>query len=319
MEKSMDNLTTLGAGVLGAQIAWHSAFMGKNVVIYDPYEDSIESCKAILPKYAEIYKEFFSVGDKEIDETNARISFTTSLSKAVEDADIVIESVPEIPEIKNDFYRRLAKVLPERTLIATNTSTLLPSDFAEHTGRPEKFAALHFANMIWSMNMAEVMAHAKTAESTILALTQFAIEIGMVPIPIQKETNAYVMNTMTVAILNAAQTLVTNGVSTPEYIDRTYMILNRGVGYGPCGLMDIVGMTTLHNVFSYWGKKNNDLQMSLNAEYLKTHFVDTNLLGQKSGEGYYTYPTPAYSATDFLAIPDISQAKEIAKLAVFQG
>lgn len=319
MTKSLNNLTALGAGVLGAQIAWHSAFKGKNVVIYDPYEDSIENCKATLPKYAEIYKDFFSVGDDEIKATYDRLSFTTSLSKAVADADIVIESVPEVPEIKIDFYKRLAKVLPERTLIATNTSTLLPSDFSEHTGRPEKFAALHFANLIWSMNMAEVMAHANTADSTILAFTKFAIEIGMVPIPIQKETNAYVMNTMTVAILNAAQTLVTNGVSTPEYIDRTYMILNRGTSAGPCGLLDVVGMTTIHHVFSYWGKRNNDLQMTLNAEYLKKNFVDKNLLGLSTGEGYYTYPNPSYSAADFLDIPDLSQAEEIAKLAVFQG
>jgi 3-hydroxybutyryl-CoA dehydrogenase len=199
--------------------------------------------------------------------------------------------------------------------LATNSSTLLPSTFAEATGRPEKFCALHFANLIWSLNIGEVMAHKGTSEQTLVDVTRFAIEIGMVPIPLEKEYNGYVCNAMVVPIINAAQSLITNGASSPEYIDRTYMIVNRGCSYGPCGLMDIAGMPTVFNIFSHWGETNKDVQMIANAQYIKEHFLDKGLLGMQGGQGYFKYPNPTYQAPDFLDVPDASKAEEIAKMA----
>ena len=131
------------------------------------------------------------------------------------------------------------------------------------------------------MNLAEVMAHPTTSKSTILAITQFAIEIGMVPVPLQKEHNAYVINSMLVPLLQAAQTLVTNGVSTAETIDRTYMIMNRGCSMGPCGIMDVVGMKTCYDILSYWGAENNDEQMLANAAYIKQRFIDQGHMGAR--------------------------------------
>lgn len=314
--QSLNNMTSLGAGVLGGQIAWHSAFKGKKVVIYDPFEASLENCRKAIDGYAAIYINDLGATEQQITQARSRLSFTTDLAEAVSDADIAIESVPENPDIKRDFYIKLAPLLPEKTILATNSSTLLASDFAQYTGRPEQYCALHFANLIWLMNMAEIMAHPATSQSTLIAATQFAVEIGMVPIPVQKEQNGYIMNSISVAIMSAAQTLITNGVSTPKYVDQVYMILNRGVPYGACGMMDIVGMTTLHNVFSYWGDANQDPQMLANAKYLKENFIDKGLLGRPSGQGYYTYPNPAFEAPDFLSVPDISVAEEVAKLAM---
>ncbi len=122
--------------------------------------------------------------EEQLTATRARLSFTTDLAAAVASADLVIEAVPEIPQVKIEVYSALAKHLPEHTLLATNSSTLLPSQFAEYTGRPEKYCALHFANLIWKLNIAEVMAHPATADDTLVAITRFAIEIGMVPIPV---------------------------------------------------------------------------------------------------------------------------------------
>ncbi len=314
--QSLNNLTSLGAGVLGGQIAWHSAFYGKNVVVYDLYNDSIDACKIAHQTYADIYKKEMGGTDESIAQTHARLSYTTDLAAAVADADIVIESVPEVPEIKSDFYKRLAKVLPEHTIIATNSSTLLPSQFAQDTGRPEKYCALHFANLIWKMNLAETMSHPTTSYETLLATAQFAVEIGMIPIPIQKEQNGYVCNTMTVTLLNAAQTLVTNGISTPEYIDRVHMIIHRGCAAGPCALIDVVGMATWHNVLTHWGKELKDDQMTANAAYIKEHFLDKGLQGLQGGEGYYKYPNPSFAAPDFIDVPDVSIAEEIARLSM---
>jgi 3-hydroxybutyryl-CoA dehydrogenase len=310
----IQHLTTLGCGVLGGQIAWHSAFRGKTVVACDVNEEALTRCRAAHEQYAGIYRADLGASEDAVAATRARLSYTTDLASAVHRADLVIESVPEIPEVKTRAYESMAPLLPDHTLIATNSSTLLPSDFAAATGRPEKYCALHFANLIWLMNVAEIMAHPGTAEATLTEMTGFAIEIGMLPIPIRKEQNGYVLNTWFVALLNAAQALVTNGIATPEDVDRTFLKCNPGAGMGPMALMDMVGMVTAYNVCHYWGHRNGDEQMIRNAEYLKTHFVDRGRLGLATGEGYYRYPDPAFRREDFLAIPDPSRVAEIVAL-----
>jgi 3-hydroxyacyl-CoA dehydrogenase len=310
----LDKLTVIGAGVLGGQIAWHSAYKGKTVVLYDLYDEALERCRESQQQYAVIYGQDLDASAEDIAATRERLSFSSDLAAAVADADLIIEAAPEIPDIKTAFYRELAPLLPPQTILATNSSTLLPSQFADDSGRPDKFCSLHFANLIWSTNLAEVMAHATTSQDTILAITQFAIEIGMVPIPLQKEHNAYVINSLLMPILQAAQALVTNGISTAETVDRTYMIMNRGCSMGPLGMIDVVGMKTCYDIFSYWGAENGDEQMLLNAEYIKAHFIDRGHMGLSTDQGYYNYPEPAYQSADFLDIPDISRAEEIASL-----
>jgi len=314
-DTKLDNLTVLGAGVLGGQVAWHSAFRGKSVTVYDLYQDSLDRCRTAHQTYSHIYKQDLSATDEDIQRTEGRISFSTDLQNAVVAADIVIESVPEIPDVKTAVYREMAKLLPDHAIVATNSSTLLPGRFAESTGRPDKYCALHFANLVWALNVVEIMAHAGTSERTLLAVTRFAIEIGMVPIPIQRESNGYVLNAWQVPLLQAAQTLMRTGVSTPENLDRTFMIVNRGCSMGPCGIIDVIGMKTCYDVTTYWGTVREDEQMLANARYIKESFLDKGLLGLQSGEGYYRYPNPSFQSPDFLDVPDISMAPELALLA----
>lgn len=314
MTQQLDRLAVLGGGVLGGQIAWHSAYFGKTVTVYDAFEEGLDNSRAAHKNYAAIYQQDVGASLQQVEETQKRISYSMDLGEAVAEADLVIEAVPEVPEIKIDVYRKMAGFLPDRTILATNSSSLLPSQFAEVTGRPDKFCALHFANLIWTMNLAEVMAHPGTSEDTLVAVTEFAIQIGMVPIPIQKEQNGYVINSLLIPLLNAAQTLVTNGVSDPETIDRTYMISNRGAERGPFGVIDVIGMKTAFDVLNYWGNQNDDAQMKANAQYIKENFLDKGLLGLQTGQGYYSYPDPSYTSPDFLDVPDISRAAGLARL-----
>jgi 3-hydroxybutyryl-CoA dehydrogenase len=318
-QQSLDKLTVIGAGVLGGQIAWHSAFRGKQVVMYDLHEESLEHCRGAHQQYAHIYMQDLGASELMIEQTRACIRYSSDLPSAVAEADIVIESVPEIPEVKTSVYQELAKYLPAHTIVATNSSTLLPHQFAEATGRPEKYCALHFASMVWAVNLAEVMAHSTTSEHTLSAVTRFAIEIGMVPIPVQKQQSGYVLNSWVVPLLQSSLALLVNGTSTPEYIDRTYMILNRGCSFGPCGLMDIIGMKTCFDVSSYWGNLNNDQQMLDNAHYIKEHFLDHGRLGLQTGEGFYTYPNPSYQVVDFLAVPNLSIVPEVVRMTLPHG
>lgn len=309
---SLDKLTVLGSGVLGGQIAWHSAFKGKTVVVYDIAPDAIDRCRATHDQYAAIYLSEVGATEAEIAATKQRLSFTTDLAAAVAETDLVIEAVPEVRVVKAAVYQEMAGLLAPHTLVATNSSTLLPSDFAADTGRPEQFCALHFGNGIWAMNFAEVMAHSGTARETLTQVTEFAIEIGMVPIPVLKEQNGYVGNSWFVPLLNAAQTLVTNDIARPEDVDRTFMIGGRTIG--PLGLMDLVGMKTSYDVLTLWGKELDDAQMRANADYIKERFLDKGLLGVPTNEGYYTYPDPAYARPGFLDLPDITDVPDLVSL-----
>src|SRR5262245_58202191 len=172
----IENLTVLGSGVLGGQIAWQGAFKGKTVVVYDPFPEALENAKAAHATYAQIYQAQLGASAADIEATRARLTYSSTLKTAVANADLVIEAVPEVPAIKTKAYQDMAALLPPHTLVATNSSTLLPRDFAEATGRPEKYCALHFANLIWALNVVEVMAHQGTSDATLKAVFAFAIE-----------------------------------------------------------------------------------------------------------------------------------------------
>lgn len=315
----LNELTVCGGGVLGAQIAWHSAFKGKSVTVYDISQASIDKCRDAHRAYARVYEDEIAASRSSVEAAQERVSYATDLAQAVAGADIVIEAVPEVPEIKLDLYGKLADGLRDGAIIATNTSTLLPSMFAEATGRPDRYCALHFANRIWHANVAEVMPHPGTSRKTLTNVTRFAIEIGMVPIPIRKEHSGYVVNSLLIPLLHAAQSLVTNGISDPQTVDRTFMIMNRGVRQGPFGAFDLIGLGTAHDILRYWGEKNGDQQMLANAAYLKAEFLDKGYLGLQSGQGYYSYPDPSFLDPGFLDIPDVPEAEEIARLTFPQA
>ncbi|TDL62629.1 3-hydroxyacyl-CoA dehydrogenase [Rhodococcus qingshengii] len=292
------NITVAGGGVLGSQIAFQTAFKGFEVSLYDINDSALEMTDTRFKNYMERYKDDIGATQEELEAAYNRLTLYTDLAKAVENADLVIEAVPELIEIKKDFYQKLAKVAPEKTIFASNTSTLLPSQFAEFTGRPQKFLALHFANEIWKFNVAEIMKHPGTKEDIFHEVIEFAKAIGMVPIPIHKEQPGYVMNSLLVPFLFAAQNLLINGVSDPESIDKTWM-LTAGAPFGPFAWLDIIGINTAYNVAKTMGEQGNEESAKI-ADYLKRELIDKGKLGKQTGEGFYKYPNPKYLDSDFL-------------------
>jgi len=293
------NVTIAGGGTLGSQIAWQTAFKGFNVVIYDAFDKGLEASKSFHKQFADLFLTTRGASQDEIDATFSRLSYTTDLAAAVKDADLVSESVPESIEIKKGFYQELAKVAPQKTIFTTNSSTTLPSDYAAFTGRPEKFLALHFANGIWDANIGEVMGHDGTSPEIFDRVVKFASEIGMVPIPIYKEQNGYILNTLLPPLLDAAGDLYMNGVSDFESIDKTWMI-SMGTKIGPFGFMDMIGMQTMYNIGMLWGTKLGDQKKLDTANFIKENYIDKGKMGVSSGEGFYQYPNPSYTDPDFL-------------------
>ena len=259
---TIKKVVVAGGGVLGSQIALQSAYCGFDVTIWlrsegsieRIYVDTLEKMKTDANAYCRGLSKKTDLSDSEIDELkqNAEdaynnIKLTTSYDEAASGADLIIEAIAENPEQKIAFYQELAKHMDEETILVTNSSTLLPSMFAEYTGRPEKYLSLHFANTIWENNTAEVMGHPGTDQKYYDEVAQFAEDINMIPLKLKKEQPGYILNSLLVPFLSAAEALLANDVADHETIDKTW-ILATGAPAGPFHILDIVGLTTAYNI-----------------------------------------------------------------------
>lgn len=294
------SVTVAGAGVLGAQIAFQTAVHGFKVILYDLTDAAVDAGRHRLDGLKAAYDgDGVSTPERTATALGA-IQFTTSLAEAVEDCDLMIESIPERLDIKEGFYQALQTVAPAKTIFASNSSTMVPSDLVEFTGRPDRFLHLHFANPVWRHNIAEIMAHPLTDPTVFEAMVSFSRQIGMVPIPLNKEQHGYVLNALNVPFLLAALELLVNGVADHELIDKTWMIA-KDANCGPFGSIDLIGVNTAYNIARNIAEERHDGEAAKAAEYLKTHFIDTGKLGVDAGEGFYTYPSPAYRRAGFLS------------------
>ncbi|MFD2034613.1 3-hydroxyacyl-CoA dehydrogenase [Belliella marina] len=293
------NVTVFGSGVLGAQIAFHAAYHGYHVTLFDIKEELLEQAKLKFEQFKPMYQQDVNATLTDLDAAVSRVSFTADLAVSVKDADLTIEAIPESIQIKKDFYIKLSHLAPAKTIFCTNSSTLLPSQFADETGRPERFLALHFANYLWKNNVAEIMGHSGTDPEIFGEVVQFAKTIGMVTIPIYKEQPGYVMNSLLVPWLMAGLDLYRNGVADAEFIDKTWM-KTLGADLGPMAMADLVGMATAYNVTKSYAELTGDEIWEKRRDFVKENFIDKNKLGIATGEGFYKYPNPAYQDTDFL-------------------
>lgn len=293
---SFKNITVAGSGVLGSQIAFQTAFHGYNVSVYDINDAALEKAKERLRILKDTYANYFKDEEKAAAALE-RFTFSSSLKEAVKDADLVIEAIPELEEIKINFYKELATFAPGKTVFASNSSTMVPSQFAKYTGRPEKFLALHFANEVWKNNTAEVMGHPGTDKQYEEQVIEFAKSIGMIPLHILKEQPGYILNSLLVPFLNAGQVLLAKGVADPETIDKTWMLAT-GAPLGPFAILDVVGLQTAYNIVATEAKQNPAAQPI--ADLLKKEYIDKGKMGRATGEGFYKYPNPAFLDPDFL-------------------
>lgn len=289
------NVVVAGAGVLGSQIAFQIARSGYPVKIWNRHTDRAEK------RLAAIKKPFISemnASEAEYQATMGNIvNISSDLAATVADADLVVESVSESVEIKKAFYRELCPLLPEKTIITSNSSTFVPSELVDFTDRPDKFAHMHFANHIWKHNVAEIVGNPQTSPAVIDDLVDFARSIKMVPIVLKKEQHGYIMNALLVPLLNAAMALWANGVADPHTIDKDWMLSN-GAPLGPFMIQDIVGLRTTYAVVqNQYQQTHNELFEKI-ADKLKP-MIEAGHTGVEAGQGFYHYPNPEYQDPDF--------------------
>ena len=270
-------IVVAGGGVLGSQIAYQAAYCGFDVTIWLRSEGSIGRCQPKLDNLKKTYIDALNLmadpvkgednwcpglaemGSFDLDVClkkveNINVKLELDMAKAVKDADLVIESMAENADDKIKFYTALAPLLDEKTVVVTNSSTLLPSAFAKYTGRPDKYLSMHFANSIWKNNVAEIMVQDKTDKKYFDMICEFANEIRMLALPVLKEKSGYLLNSMLVPFLLSGLDLYANGISDPESIDLAWT-KGTGAPKRPFKIFDTVGLTTALNIVDQYLKE----------------------------------------------------------------
>ncbi|UZD23748.1 3-hydroxyacyl-CoA dehydrogenase NAD-binding domain-containing protein [Algoriphagus halophytocola] len=282
-------IAVIGAGNLGSRIALRAALSGFSVNIYDISQDKLKQAKSIMSQVLENHNDFKNLSIKYLN----NLTFTVDLDHALSEADLVSENVTEDLEVKKRVWEAIGNLAEPHTLFTTNTSYLLPSDFAEISGRPSLFCAFHFHD-VFESRVVDIMPHPGTAPEVLEILEEFGRTLHQVPLIVQKEHSGYIFNTLLISWIDAAGRLLTGEIAEVEAIDKSWMV-NFNMPVGPFGVLDKVGLDTAWKITS---ARRNPASRAF-AELLK-HYVDQGKLGVKSGEGFYSYPDPSYKSPDFL-------------------
>ncbi len=290
---NINTIGIIGAGNLGTRIGLQAAISGYQVNVYDIHEKILNRSQSSMKKLVDHLTRSKQIVEEEGIQALERISFSQNLKETLQNVDLISESVTEDPDIKTKVWKEIGENAPMHTIFTTNTSYLLPSQFAQVSGRPEKFCAFHFHDVFYS-RVVDIMPHAGTSTEIIGILEDLGRKLNQVPILIKKENSGYIFNTLLIAWIDAAGRLLTGEIAEVEAIDKSWMV-NFGMSAGPFGILDNVGLDTAWHITT---ARRNPASRAF-AALLKT-YVDEGKLGTKSGEGFYTYPNPRYKHEDFL-------------------
>lgn len=285
------NITVIGGGLMGSGVAQVAAQTGHNVTLLDLNPEILKKTEAAIANSLgrvakKLYKDAPEEGEKFIRDAKSRLKVMTDTKEAVKDADLVVEAIVENLEVKHKLFKSLDELAPQKTIFASNTSSLSIGDIASCTNRRDRFGGMHFFNPVPVMKLLEVIKTAETSEQTYNALMACGKALGKVCITC-KDTPGFVVNRLLVPYLSEAMQLLERGDASPQDID-TAMKLGAGYPMGPIELADFVGHDTTLAILESWHKKFPD-NKSFNPSNVLKKLVQEKKLGRKSGEGFYKY------------------------------
>ncbi|HLJ08312.1 MAG TPA: 3-hydroxybutyryl-CoA dehydrogenase [Acidimicrobiia bacterium] len=281
---SIKRVGIVGSGIMGSGIAESAAVHGFEVVLRSRSQGTADGMLAGLEKSLAKQVEKGKLAEADRDEALQRISAITDLG-ALSGCDLVIESVVEDLGVKKHLFSELDRICGEHTILATNTSTLPVVDMAMETGRPEKVCGIHFFNPAPVMTLVEIVRPITVSEETIASARSFAEACEKQAVEV-KDQAGFIVNALLFPYLNNAVRLFESGVATRDDIDAA---MKGGCGFpmGPFALLDLVGLDTSVAILDALYDEFRDPHFA--AVPLLRRMVAAELLGRKSGKGFYDY------------------------------
>ncbi len=285
MTMTIQRVAVIGAGTMGAGIAQVCAQAGWKTNLYDAFPEGLERGMERIEAFWQKGIARGKTTNEQREEWSAMLTPVSDLAEAVGEADLVIEAVPEIPELKHSIFAQLDEFAPPHAVLGTNTSSLSIADIAAVTNRPEQVIGMHFFNPVPIMKLLEVVQHDRTSQTTI-ATAQFAgAAMGKTSILV-RDIPGFATSRLGVVLGNEAIRMLADGVASAKDID-TAMVLGYKHPMGPLALTDLVGLDVRRDILL-------NLQRSFNDDAYAPHpllerLVSEGRLGKKTGKGIYDW------------------------------
>lgn len=282
----INKICIVGAGNMGHQIALSAALAGFKVKCTDVNKEVLQKAEQFATTYLPERVAKGKLRQVEADAARANLTFTTDLTEAASDADLVIEAVLEQLEVKRQLFAQLDRLCPPHTILTTNSSYIVSSKIVDVTSRPEKVCNMHFFNPALVMKLVEVVKGPHTSEETARILMEVCVSMGKTPVLLQKDIYGFLVNRMLSAIKNEAIYLLDMGIAGHEDIDRA-VTLALGHPMGPFRLMDLTGIDLTYYVGMERFQETGDLAYRPSPTIVEK-FVKKEW-GRKTGKGFYDY------------------------------
>lgn len=286
--KEIKNITVLGTGNMGPGIALVFAKAGYQVTLWGPEEkDTDTGIKNLNTNIDDLINHsIIKKDDKDYILNN--VLFTTYLGKAADDKDLIIEAVPEDIEIKQSLYKKLEELCHADTIIASNTSTLVPSQLYKYMKHRERFLVTHYWNPAYLAPLVEVCVSPETSHEIISTIMYLLRKVGNEPVLIRQEILGFIGNRLMHAMYREALSLVGKGICDPEDIDKVVLSSfgPRFANLGPMEYLDFSGLDLIHNIQKYlYGDLDNTPGVLPVIEKL---YIEGKL-GIKTGQGLFDW------------------------------